>query len=313
MKRWLGPAVGLLLAGLAAWALQRFCAGLSWGQVVAALGRLGLPHLLVLGLLPVVSILLLAALDRRHARHLGHGLPGATALVGVACAQGVSLNIGNSLVMGGAVRLRIYGALGLPLGHGAILAALNFLAVNLGVAALAGTAWLLAPPQPQAVGRALAAVGIAAGLGWVVLALVHDPLIGRTPFLTRLVGRMPSPRLACLGLATGLVEKAIVTSGLLVLLPSPSALGATPAEVVAAFLAAVVVGKWSQVPGGLGVIEAAFIGLLPTAPTGDLLAQVVAAFIAFRLAYYLLPLLMAGSLLLAGEARAWRWLPRITP
>jgi len=313
VKRWWGPAVGLVLAALAVWALQRFCQGLSWEQVITALGRLGLGQAALLLVLPMASIALLAFLDRRHGRHLGQRIPWLTALVGTTAAQGVSLNIGNSLVMGGAVRLRVYGALGLPLGKAALLAALNFLAVNLGVAALAGLAWWWAPPHPEAVGRALAAVGLVIGLGWVVLAVVHDPLVGRTPVLTRFIGRMPAPSLAATGLAVGAVEKMLVLGVLMTLLPPPTTLGATSGEVAAAFLAAIVIGKWSQVPGGLGVIEAAFISLLPTAPTGEVLATVVAAFIAFRLAYYLLPLLAAGSLLLAGEAQAWRWLPRIIP
>ena len=312
IRRWLGPIIGLILAGLSAWALTRFCAATSWSQILDAFARLGFYHFLALGLLPIVSVLLFAHLDRCHARHLGYAVSRRTALTGVSCAQGVSLNIGNSLVMGGAVRVRIYGALGLPLALGAILAALNFLAVNIGVAALAGGFWLCCPTQPGRIGAAVAAVGIGLGLGWVVLALVHDPLIGRTPFLTRLIQRMPPPWLAVLGLGTGAVEKLVVAAVLLALLPSAAQLGMTSLEVVTAFLAAIVIGKWSQVPGGLGVIEAAFLAMLPTAPTGQLLAEVIAAFVAFRISYYLVPLLAAGGQLLVGEARWWRWLPRIT-
>ncbi len=309
MKRWLGPVVGLLLAAAAVWALSRFLSGLSWSQVVTALGRLGPGSYGLLALLPVVSIALFAVLDRHHARHLGHRVPWITALVGVTCAQGISLNIGNSLVMGGAVRLRVYGAVGLPWLKAAMLSALNFLAVNFGVVTLAGIAWWVAPTSPEPVGRVLASVGILAGMGWMVLSVVHDPLVGRTPFLTRFLGTMPSPRLAAGGLMIGALEKGLVAAVILVLLPD---LGVDCWSILSAFLAAIVVGKWSQVPGGLGVIEAAFLGLLPVTPTGEVLAAVVAAFIAFRIAYYLLPLLAAGSLLLLGEARGWRGLPRIT-
>ena len=54
----------------------------------------------------------------------------------------------------------------------------------------------------------------------------------------------------------------------------------------------------SQAPGGLGVFDSAFLLLLPK---GTDMSQAVAALLAFRVLYYLLPLLLA----LVGLALRW--------
>jgi uncharacterized membrane protein YbhN (UPF0104 family) len=61
----------------------------------------------------------------------------------------------------------------------------------------------------------------------------------------------------------------------------------------------VTLGLWSHVPAGLGVFEATILVLI-RAPH-DQLAQVVAALLAFRAIYHLLPFALGCSLLATVE------------
>ena len=65
------------------------------------------------------------------------------------------------------------------------------------------------------------------------------------------------------------------------------------------FIIAQVLGVFSQVPGGLGVFEGLFMYIIP----GDHnQATLFGALIAYRVIYYLLPLIFSGVVLFAYEA-----------
>jgi phosphatidylglycerol lysyltransferase len=65
-----------------------------------------------------------------------------------------------------------------------------------------------------------------------------------------------------------------------------------------AFIIAQVLGVYSQVPGGLGVFELVFSNILPGQ---DNQAILFGALIAYRIIYYLLPLILSGIVLIVYE------------
>jgi uncharacterized membrane protein YbhN (UPF0104 family) len=87
----------------------------------------------------------------------------------------------------------------------------------------------------------------------------------------------------------------LVLAGTVLYILCPHDIGLSYPGVVGVYLIAVVLGLASQVPGGLGVFETAFLHLLPTNVSP---AAMTGALIAYRAAYYLFPLLIA--LLLMG-------------
>lgn len=66
------------------------------------------------------------------------------------------------------------------------------------------------------------------------------------------------------------------------------------------FIIAQVLGVFSQVPGGLGVFEGLFLYILPGEHN---LANILGALIAYRIIYYLLPLIISGAALMIYEGR----------
>lgn len=67
---------------------------------------------------------------------------------------------------------------------------------------------------------------------------------------------------------------------------------------IGVFLVAQVIGVFSQVPGGLGVFESLFLYIIPGEHNQ---AALFGALIAYRIIYYLLPLLISGTALLIYE------------
>lgn len=67
---------------------------------------------------------------------------------------------------------------------------------------------------------------------------------------------------------------------------------------IGAFIIAQILGVYSQVPGGLGVFELVFANIIPGAENQ---AMLYGALIAYRIIYYLLPLVISGIALLTYE------------
>ncbi len=67
--------------------------------------------------------------------------------------------------------------------------------------------------------------------------------------------------------------------------------------VLGVFLASFTLALVSHAPGGLGVLEIAFLEAMPDAPQ----ANVVAALLAFRLLYLILPLIFAVAVVIVFE------------
>ncbi len=68
-----------------------------------------------------------------------------------------------------------------------------------------------------------------------------------------------------------------------------------------AFVVAQVVGVISQVPGGIGVFESAFLWLMSSIEASDQHLILIGALLLYRAVYYFLPLLLAGCGLLGYE------------
>lgn len=212
--------------------------------------------------------------------------------------------VGLGALSGGAIRFRLYTAVGVDafsVGRIVVLSAMPYalgLGVLLGLALVADAgqaAPLLGLSQSM-----VTAIGGATLLAHVLyLATVRwrsGPFrIGRAEF------SLPPLRLTRLQYGLGLVDVACGVAALYVLLP-PSADIGYPAF-VAIYVLAILAGLASSVPAGLGVFEATLFTLLPGVPKDELLASVLA----YRLIYEFLPFVLAIALLVATEIRL-RWI-----
>lgn len=253
-------------------------------------------------LLTATSYLLLTLYDTGALRVIGRKLPWRTAALASFTSYTLSHNLGLALLTGGSARYRVYRAAGLSGGEVGSVIALASLSFWNGVVLLAGLAAMASTQLLPIFDIGLSLHWLHLG-GMVVATLCLIPLLLRHFGLTALdIGgwRTPIPDLktsASMTLVAAL-DLAAASAALFVLLPAPD-----PAAYPAFFLGyafAIIAALISHVPGGLGVFEAVVIAMVP----GDK-AQLLAALLAYRVIYYLLPLLLAALLLAWHESKAW--------
>jgi len=201
----------------------------------------------------------------------------------------VAHTLGATLLVSGAIRARIYNRLGVSLRQVAAATLFNGFAFAAGLSTLAGLGLVLAGHKEMAATRIANPVADAMGvllLGGVAAyvlacALMKRPLRGFGHSIT-----LPSARLAMLQLSVGALDNAVAASILWSLLPTGSV---GYLSFVGAYAPSVVAGLLSHVPGGVGVFEGSLSTLLgQVAP-----APLAAAFLGYRLAFFILPLLAA--------------------
>lgn len=307
--RWLGPALGLAMLVLVALLARR----IDWAQVLHAVRQLPLPVLAAALGLTLASHLAYGCYDLLARHWLQLRLPRWRVLQVTLVCYAFILNLG-SMVGGIALRLRLYGRLGLAPEQTARVFGLALATNWIGYAALAGGVFvfgLLTPPAAWGIGtQALQALG---GVLWLAVAAYLAMCASRHARPFRLRGHeitLPTLRIALLQVALAVANWLLVAAVVTVLLEGAvAALGPATAEiglaqVLPVYLLAVVAGLVVRVPGGVGVLETVFVTMLApslAAPT------VIAALLAYRAIYYLLPLLLAGAMYGVLEARAGRW------
>ena len=213
-------------------------------------------------------------------------------------ANPVGRAIGVAMVSGGALRYRMYAPEGLTIKQVGAVILLVAMPYVFGVGWLIDISLLLHLEQasrafqlPFAVVAVFGVLGLAKDVGW--LAFVAS----RTQPIT--IGgqtiRLPSLRDALVQIGFGLVQISLMTTILYLFMPPE--LQMTWPAFVAIYCLAFVAGQLSNVPAGLGVLEAALFLMLPQVPPGKLVGSVLA----YRAVYELVPLGVALLLLLIYE------------
>ncbi|WP_378212545.1 bifunctional lysylphosphatidylglycerol flippase/synthetase MprF [Aquicoccus sp. G2-2] len=289
-----------LLFALGTYALYHLLRPVDLKQVMTQV-RGTPPHIIALAVLAtLVGYTALIGYDWSALKYLGRKLPLPTIMTGGFLGYALGNTIGAGPLTGGAVRYRIYSALGLTGYDIAAIAIFGSMAFGLGatIIGFAALAWhphaleTLTTISPQILrGIAICALLLSFGL---IFALG----LRRSEFRFRGHGfKAPSPGLMIgqlLFTATDILMAAIV---LYLLLPA-SDLGF--ATFLAVFAAAIFAGVASHVPGGIGVFEMVIIAALPASVPVD---QAAAGLLLYRLIYYLMPFALALVLLALSELR----------
>ncbi|MCA0210658.1 MAG: bifunctional lysylphosphatidylglycerol flippase/synthetase MprF [Proteobacteria bacterium] len=302
-KRFVSIGAALIIAALGLTALFRLLHTVRPHEIRHAFDALSAGQIGAALLLTASSYLMLTLYDRFALQVIGRTLPWRTYALASFTSYTLSHNLGLALLTGGSARYRIYRAAGLSGGEVGSVIALASLSFWNGVILLAGLAAVASTHILPffAWGLSLHWLHLA---GLVVLTLCLIPLLLRHFGLEVVdIGgwRTPLPnvkRSAAMTMVAAF-DLAAASAALYVLLPAPD-----PAAYPAFFLGyalAIIAALISHVPGGLGVFEAVVIATVP----GDK-AQLLAALLAYRAIYYLLPLLLAALLLAWHESKAWR-------
>lgn len=288
----------LFFAGLA-WLLYSRARDMDWAQVGESLAQYTASKLALAALLVAVSYLLYASFDligRRYTRHLlSHRAVLSTAMVSYA----FNLNFG-ALVGGVGFRYRLYSRLGLRTAVITRVLGMSMLGNWIGYTLLLGLIFVSGSveigDQARLGEEALQVLGallLLAAPAYLVLCIVSR----RREWIIRGIPiDLPNWRLAALQLAFSTTNWLVIASIPYLLLDGAMHYPA----VLAALLLAAIAGVITHVPAGLGVMEAVFLTILKGQVAE---APLLAALLAYRAVYYLLPLLLAGVVYVSMEAR----------
>jgi|SoiMetStandDraft_2_1073263.scaffolds.fasta_scaffold43457_3 uncharacterized membrane protein YbhN (UPF0104 family) len=297
LKRFL-PLVWLSIAGIAAWVLVQRIEKIDFDQVLQHLSEVPTP-------IVIAALLCSAGVYASVGLYEGIGVRLASgrdlrlqAFRTAVIANPLGRAIGVALVSGGALRYRMYAPEGLTIRQVGAIIVLVAMPYAFGVGWLIDLSLLLhlddasrAFQLPLAVVAAFGVLGLAKDVGWLAfVAWRKDPItIGGQAL------RLPSLRDALVQIGFGLAQISLMTTILYLFMPPE--LSMTWPAFVAIYCLAFVAGQLSNVPAGLGVLEAALFLMLPQVPPGKL----VGAVLAYRAVYEVIPLLCALVLLLIYE------------
>ena len=216
----------------------------------------------------------------------------------------LSHNIGASVFSGGMVRLRAYTAKGLTASEVAVLIALCSFTFAFGTLLMLGIVLIVEPQilrpltslsrnfaigDRTAVGIGVAFIAFCALYTLGAMLKLHPLRLGALrivyPTMPIVARQFLAGPLELMG-AAGIIYFALPEVG------NPGFL-----IVLGAFLLSFSAGLLSQVPGGVGVMEAVFLAIMPQVPA----AAVVAALLVWRLLYLLVPLALAAPIIILFE------------
>lgn len=297
---------GLTLAFfvLLAWLLIEQARSIEWLEVGRAMTRLPPAAIGVAVLVAAFSYLVYTSFDLIGRAYTRHALPTHCVMLVAFISYAFNLNIG-SLVGGVAFRYRLYTEFGLASKVITRVLSLSMLTNWLGYFALGGIVLCFFTPDLPAQWQARweTPALLLPWLGGILLAVAVGYLLACAYSKRRRwhwrghVLVLPTAGMALLQLALAMLNwmliGAVVFTVLLARIDYPT--------VLAVLLIAAVAGLIVHVPAGLGVIEAVFVAMLSSRlPT----TEVLAALLAYRAVYYLLPLGVAAVLFTRIEWRS---------
>ncbi len=298
-RTWLRSSiVGVVVAitvAVAALLVLRNLARVDFATAAATVSTISASQALMIVSMAAGSYLCLTAFDWLALRYVDWPLPYRRVALASFTALSLGHNIGFAALSSGAVRYRFYSRWGVSAVDVAKLIVFCGVTVGLGLITLGGIS-LLTMPQLSSRVTGLS-VGMAQLFGTVCL-MVPSAYIAAAATYTKALRfarwelDLPTVQLAAAQIFIGTLNFALVAACL------HQALGAVsqvsyPA-VVTVYVLANALAIASHVPGGLGVIEAAVLLLLPGESS-------LAGVIIFRLAYYILPLPLGLASLALSE------------
>jgi hypothetical protein len=265
------------------------------------------PHAYVLAFTcTLVAYAALAWYDRIALIHLGkqRGISFTYIAICSFVTYALSHNIGASVFSGGMVRLRAYTAKGLSAAEIAVLVALCSFTFVFGTLILLGLVLVVEPEiiRPLTSLSRHFAIGDAAArlVGFGLLAFCALYTLGAWLKLRPLkIGnfKIVYPSLPIVARQYMAAPLELMGAAGIIYFALPSEGNPGFQIVLGAFLLSFSAGLLSQVPGGVGVMEAVFLAVMPGIPA----TAVVAALLVWRIFYLLLPLAMAIPVIILFE------------
>lgn len=260
-------------------------------------------------LLMLMNYLVLVGYDWLALRFTGHrDIPLPKMIAAALLSYAVSNNTGHAWAAGGSIRYRFYSKWGVPgwdILKISFFQAITYLlgALSLGLLGSLLLPYYLSSAEQDPPAIHLVSLVCAASLiaYWAAIFLWRKSL-----WVKGFELYLPSPGMTFGQTLVSSVDVILSSLVLWVLLLGKVDIDFGAFLVV--FVVAQVIGVISQVPGGIGVFESAFLWLMSDVEVSDQHLTLISALLLYRVIYYFVPLLLAGSGLLGYEVYSRRQL-----
>ncbi|HMO12725.1 MAG TPA: bifunctional lysylphosphatidylglycerol flippase/synthetase MprF [Pirellulaceae bacterium] len=318
---WAGPIFVLVMLVAALWLLHHELRTHTLQDFLDGIKKIPMFYLVVAVVLTILNYAILVCYDWLGIWYIRH--PMRFSRVALASFLGYAVGNNFGLLFGGStIRYRLYSSWGLTTSD--IVRLLFILAITfwIGLFALSGLVFLI-NPLPIPASWSWLPISDTRPVGWALTIAAFSYLafctLRRKPLKFKNVDCSPPPLgLALMQYLVASIDL-VVAAGVMYALLSPT-VDVSFFHFVTIFLMAQVAVFVTQVPGGIGVLELSIIALL-----GKSEADVFGALLAYRMIFFLTPMLIGLVMLIAHEITANRskilpaleiatkWTPDIAP
>lgn len=298
----LTPYISLVLFVIAVLAVNHEISDYGWNNVIKDLFATPRETLEEMLLMSAFGYITLSLCEWIAIRYTNEKLDYRLILLGSFLSNAISHNVGSSLISGGSIRYRFYTEWGLSKSAVAKITAFGTISYFLSAFTLLCIA-VIASPKTMTLGtmlvhgqlKVLLIVGTCLVSGWLALSALHKKHVRLGSFKIS----PPSPMIAVQQIAVGTIDLAI--AAIVLYIPLLTFTDISFSEFLIYYVVAQLLGLVSQVPGGVGIFEYSFMTLAADKfPPESLLS----ALIIYRIIYYIVPLFLAGILMVIYETKS---------
>ncbi len=296
----------VLAAGMLWWQLR----GYSFSDIAHALWAIPFANLVGACLACLAGYFALSLYDYLALKYVGGRVTWWKWMLAGMLGFAISNNAGHAVVSGGAIRYRLYTRWRIRGGDIVKMLTISGFTYFLGCAALVIIGYFLAPIElfERSAGASWGLNALFIFCAAMVLAYFAMTLLFRKKSIriASLKFQIPSTKMAFLQMVLGITDSLL--AGMVLYFCLIPFIEIPFGAYIGLFVIAQTTGVFSQVPGGIGVFESIFLMALPD--TVDK-ANIFGALLAYRIIYYVLPLIGVGGLFFIYErwlrARMKRW------
>ncbi|MGH8548999.1 MAG: lysylphosphatidylglycerol synthase domain-containing protein [Methylococcales bacterium] len=296
------PLMPLVLFGCALYIVHQELKAHDLRDILSSMHTMSMRIALAALALTVMNYLVLAGYDWLALRFTGHGqIPLPKMIAASLLSYAISNNTGHAWAAGGSIRYRFYSKWGVPGWDIIKISFFQAITYLLGALSLGFIGSLLLPyylssgvQEPQSIHWVSLVCAASLLVYWGAVWLWRKPLLIKGFELY-----LPSPAMTFWQTLVSSIDVVLSALVLWVLLAGKVDFGFGASLVV--FVVAQVVGVLSQVPGGIGVFESAFVWLMSDIEVTEQHLILIGALLLYRVIYYFVPLLLAGVSLMCYE------------
>lgn len=304
---WAGVFFFILAIGMLYWQLRNY----SLRDIAHALWDIPFLNLVYASIACLLGYLCLSIYDYLALRYVDKKLSWWKWALAGMLGFAISNNAGHAVVSGGAIRYRLYTRWRIPGGDIVKMLIFSGFTYFLGCTAIVVLGYFLVPHSlfEQSVGaqigvNGLFAICLAALIAYFAMTIFFrkkSVKIGSIQF------QVPTTQMAAFQMFLGMMDSML--AGLVLYFCLVPFVQIPFGTFIGLFVIAQTAGVFSQVPGGIGVFESIFLLALPD---GVSKASIFGALLAYRIIYYVIPLMGMGGLFFVYErwlgARMKRWM-----